>query len=110
MLLTDVVPLDHQDGWLCDHCLPCRRQGQPLLAACAALTISDITAAVTALHLGNEPEQAAMLALALGQLGSVNQQLLDRVYAALAIKCEAAGESKQSCPTCMAPRLVITLE
>ena len=69
-----------------------RRHGQPLLATCAALTVSDVTAAVTALHLGNEPEQAAMMVLALGQLGGVDQYLQDRVFGALATKSEAAGD------------------
>jgi hypothetical protein len=69
----------------------CRRQGQPLLAACAALTVNDVAGAVTALHLGHEPEQAAMLCIALGQLGSVEVGLQDRVYTALGSKCEAAG-------------------
>lgn len=70
----------------------CRRHGQPLLAACASLTVSDVAAAVVALHLGNEPEQAAMLVLALGQLGDVDQVLQDRVFTALATKCEVAGD------------------
>jgi hypothetical protein len=35
--------------------------------------------------------QAAMLCIALGQLGGVDVGLQDRVYAALGSKCEAAG-------------------
>jgi hypothetical protein len=69
----------------------CRRQGQPLLAACAALTVNDVAGTITALHLGHEPEQAAMLCIALGQLGGVDAGLQDRVFAALGSKCEAAG-------------------
>ncbi|KAF6263074.1 hypothetical protein COO60DRAFT_1672788 [Scenedesmus sp. NREL 46B-D3] len=69
-----------------------RRQGQPLLAACAALTVDDVAGAVSALHLGHEPEQAAMLCLALGELGGVGAGLQDRVFAALGSKCEAAGD------------------
>ncbi|WIA17927.1 hypothetical protein OEZ85_009420 [Tetradesmus obliquus] len=69
-----------------------RHQGQPLLAACAALTVNDVAGAVSALHLGHEPEQAAMLCVALGQLDGVDAGLQDRVFAALGSKCEAAGD------------------
>lgn len=81
----------------------CRHQGQPLLAACAALTVNDVAGAVSALHLGHEPEQAAMLCVALGQLGGVEAGLQDRVFAALGSKCEAAGKHQmqlnQACST-----------
>jgi hypothetical protein len=83
--------MHHQEGLGC--CFRCRSQAQPFKAACAALTVHDVSAAVQALHLGHEPEQAAMLCLALGQAGMVQQGLHDRVFEALAIKCEAAGAS-----------------
>lgn len=52
----------------------------------------DVLGAVTALHLGNEPEQAAMVCLALGRLGrGVDSWQVDRVFDALTRKCEAAG-------------------
>lgn len=68
--------------------------------------VHDVPAAVTALHLGHEPELAGMLSIALagtvaapaasaGGAGgaTVSQQsLVDRVFEALAIKCEAAGD------------------
>lgn len=76
-------------------CLPCvlacRSQGHPIKAACAALMVHDVSAAVTALHLGHEPEQAAMLCMVLGQAAELQEGLRDRVFEALAIKCEAAG-------------------
>jgi hypothetical protein len=50
----------------------------------------DVSAAVRVLHLGHEPEQAAMLCIALRAVG-LQQSLVDRVFEALAIKCEAAG-------------------
>lgn len=65
------------------------------MAACAALTVNDVAGAITALHLGHEPEQAAMLALAFGELAGVDSSLLDRVYAALAVRCEAAGAQSE---------------
>lgn len=72
-------------------CRPvCRSQGEPIKAACAALMAQDVPAAVWALHLGHEPEQAAMLCIALRAAG-LQQGLVDRVFEALALKCEAAG-------------------
>lgn len=68
-----------------------RSQVQPIKAACAALMVHDVSAAVTALHLGNEPEQAAMLCIALGRTAGLQEDLTDRVFEALAVKCEAAG-------------------
>jgi hypothetical protein len=59
-------------------------------AACAALMAQDVSAAVRVLHLGHEPEQAAMLCIALRAAG-LQQSLMDRVFEALAIKCEAAS-------------------
>jgi hypothetical protein len=53
--------------------------------------VHDVSAAVTALHLGHEPEQAAMLCIALGRAAGLQEGLTDRVFEALAIKCEAAG-------------------
>jgi hypothetical protein len=71
----------------------CRRlQGQPFLAACAALTVNDVNAAVNSLHLGNEPEQAAMMCLAMAQLGHVGPVLQDRVFHRVSVKCESAED------------------
>lgn len=73
-------------------CPRCHRsQGQPIKAACAALMVHDVSAAVTALHLGNEPEQAAMLCIALGRTAGLQGGPTDRVFEALAVKYEAAG-------------------
>ena len=87
-------------------CLPacplpraCRSQGQPIKAAAAALMLHDVPSAVSALHLGHEPEQAAMLCVALGRLAGLHEGLVDRVFEALAVKCEAAGE-RARCTTC----------
>lgn len=71
---------------------PPRRAGQPLLAACAALSVNDVVGAIEALHLGHEPEQAAMLALAFRGAVNVPKQLQDRVLLALSASCEAAGD------------------
>jgi len=75
----------------CDCAIVLRSQGQPIKAACAALMVHDVAAAVSALHLGHEPEQAAMLCLALGKGAGLPEALMDRVFEALAVKCEAAG-------------------
>eukprot|EP00775_Hariotina_reticulata_P007969 gene7969-8167_t len=69
-----------------------RLQGRPFLAACAALTVNDVNAAVAALHLGNEPEQAAMMCLAMADLVHIDPGLRDRVFQALSVKCESAGD------------------
>lgn len=68
-----------------------RSLGEPIKAACAALTVHDMSAAVNALHLGHEPELAAMLSCALGHLAGIPDHLHDRVFQALAVKCEGSG-------------------
>jgi hypothetical protein len=56
-----------------------------------------VSAAVAALHLGNEPEQATMLCIALGRAAGLQAGLVDRVFEALAVKCEAAGAHVCTC-------------
>lgn len=80
-------------------CTAHRSQGQPIKAACAALMLHDVAAAVSALHLGHEPEQAAMLCVALGKLAGLQDEQLDRVFEALAVKCEAAGRRQSASGT-----------
>lgn len=50
-----------------------------------------VSTAVNVLHLGHEPEQAAMLCVALGRVAGLDGGLVDRVFEALAVRCEAAG-------------------
>jgi hypothetical protein len=53
--------------------------------------VHDVSTAVNVLHLGHEPEQAAMLCIALGRVAGLDGGLVVKVFEALAVKCEAAG-------------------
>jgi hypothetical protein len=66
-------------------------QGLPLQAACCCLSVDDVAGAVLALLRGNEPEQAAALALALGGPAGLPAEVVARALCALADKCEAGG-------------------